>query len=147
MTLPHQHQGDNPMTPPQKHCAIEKTCRNYGETIDAPDPCKRSPCEFDTRSHPATTPDETISSLISENARIGAELKRILAEVARLNGEHDATIAAQAREELLDEIAKRIEIAEEDEHDDDYWRGISRVSDIIQSLRSTKEQPSEANKR
>ena len=51
-----------------------------------------------------------------------------------IDPEHDA---AKAREELLDEIAKRIEIAEEDEHDDDYWRGISRVSDIIQSLRST----------
>jgi hypothetical protein len=49
--------------------------------------------------------------------------------------------ATATREQVLDELARQIEIAEEDEHDDDYWRGISRVSDIIQSLRSTKEQP------
>ena len=42
--------------------------------------------------------NDTIPALINENARIGAELKRANELISRLNGEHDARIAAQATE-------------------------------------------------
>ncbi|MFA5378066.1 MAG: hypothetical protein WC455_20105 [Dehalococcoidia bacterium] len=40
--------------------------------------------------------DNTISSLISENARIGAELRRMTERADMLSGEHDAQIARAA---------------------------------------------------
>lgn len=53
------------------------------------------------RSRPAAPAplDKTISKLLSENARIGAELRRAQQEITKLNGEHDAAIAKAAPEQ------------------------------------------------
>ena len=51
-----------------------------------------------------TMTDETISTLISENARIGAELKRATEMVELLSGERDRTIQLKENERVLEII-------------------------------------------
>jgi hypothetical protein len=48
--------------------------------------------------------DTTISSLISENARIGAELRQMTERVKVLSGEHDAQITREENKRVLDAI-------------------------------------------
>jgi len=50
--------------------------------------------------------DTTISSLISENARIGAELRQMTERVKVLSGEHDARIAREENKRVLDELSE-----------------------------------------
>jgi hypothetical protein len=45
---------------------------------------------------PAPEREDTIGALISENARIGSELKRMTEKAERLSGEHDAAIEHKA---------------------------------------------------
>ena len=56
--------------------------------------------------------DNTISSLISENARIGAELRRMTERADMLSGEHDAKIAHAAtlaeNKRVLDKLSEKI---------------------------------------
>jgi hypothetical protein len=59
----------------------------------------------------------------------------------KIIAQHDAAIrteaAKSAREKLLNVIDHEIDQAPEDEHDEDYWRGIAEVHRIIESLRIT----------
>lgn len=52
--------------------------------------------------------------------------------------------ARKAREKLLNVIDHEIDQAPEDEHDEDYWRGIAEVHRIIESLRTTAPQSEQA---
>src|SRR5271157_1825022 len=54
------------------------------------------------------TSDETISVLISENARIGAELSHMIERVKMLSGEHDAAIAAAARKDEREKVLDKL---------------------------------------
>jgi len=71
---------------------------------------------IEARSRPVGTPPkgavpehkEALSLMISENARLGAELKRTQELLKIISGEHDAAIAREVREEVLDELIKNI---------------------------------------
>lgn len=58
----------------------------------------------DSSVTPLTSSEETIGALISENARIGAELKRMTERSEMLSGEHDNKI----RNALLHDIVEHV---------------------------------------
>ena len=93
----------------------------------------------------APSPDETISNLVSENARIGAELRKVTELLARLNGEHDAAIAAQARKEVLDALARKIQQTYVGKYDNESGDipevPVDELADIIRSLRTEGGEP------
>jgi len=53
--------------------------------------------------------DEAFGALISENARIGVELKRMTERAELFSGEHDAQVASKATDKVLDEMIGIIE--------------------------------------
>lgn len=75
----------------------------------------------------------------TEHSQTASEIIRAIRFTAntRNSEQHDAAIAAQAREKLLNVLDHEIDQAPDDEHDEDYWRGIAEVHRIIESLRST----------
>ena len=48
--------------------------------------------------------EEALSLMISENSRLGAELKRTQELLKIISGEHDAVIRQDEREEVLDKL-------------------------------------------
>lgn len=110
---------------PQQHCNFEFMCRFYNL---GKDPCRHNvdwcACDRDTRSRPVPSPET------KQAYRNGYDDGYALA----MNEAGEA--AAQAREKLLNVIDHEIDQAPEDEHDEDYWRGIAEVHRIIESLRT-----------
>ena len=84
---------------------------------------------------------EVISALLSENARVGAELKRSQDMLRLVSGEHDAAIQKDERERILDLVDDAISEKswEIDTHSDDGFQRIvycSEVDKIIGSFRT-----------
>jgi hypothetical protein len=88
----------------------QRICRTDVNLYALADEVAARPHPLAPASEPASEPtaDNTIAALISENARLGSELKRMTEKADRLSGDHDAAIASKARDGYGKQIRDKI---------------------------------------
>ncbi len=84
-------------------------CNKIKNWFTYPEVCLISKIGCSSHSSQQGHPESTTSELISENARIGAELKRITERAELLSGEHDDKIRAEQMKKILDELIAWLE--------------------------------------
>lgn len=91
---------------PQPHCDHECVCMGYCNCYAAlvDEPCPKPDCDHDTRSRTAPSPAPIRSMREDEDGYISWQQMN-----ERALEEHDAAIAAQAREKVLKEIIEHLQ--------------------------------------